>query len=898
MKIKKLFLISICLLLFGLSYSSANNVLGIWGEKAGGNGEYNGNSSAIDINKNIYVIGNFQGTTSIFGTSLTSSGNKDVFLAKLDDDKNPLRVKKGGGTDIDNISAVTVDNSGYVYVAGSFTSEADIFGVHVLSTQWYDSDIFLAKLDTNGNTVRVKTNTGTKNDYAKNIKVDVNGNIYVLGEFENTANIFGVSLTSDGAALDIFLAKLDSNGDAIRAKKTGNDKHNYALDIAFYNDNIYVAGVFQSTTTIFGGPSLDTTQRWDSDVFVTKLSSTGTVIRAKKGGNDVGESVKSLTVNNGYIYIVGGFTGTANMFGATLTSSGGSDGYLSKLDANGNNVLSKSFGGTNNDVVISASIDNDGNIYLVGNFEGTVNSFGEQIVSSGGSDIFVSKLNTSGIGMRVEKVGGVGNDSASSISLNNEDNVYVVGKFAGTADIFGTSLTSAGSTDLFLSKLLPFSAMVIIPDTTNTNTIANEFTSKGYIESGDNFIGSKAISLINTDGNIPTSLNIKNQNIKLSFSANTQFKKADNITNYSGIISAPIIKSVNTVNSETVLSAFKVGSSLESIKLTGGVATLSIPVPGETIGNTVQVYYSEDNGVNWYPQTTTTVTNIGGEPYVEFTTNHFTDFAVTLPEGQGGGSFTGTFVINNDAASTSSTGVTLNMSTTPAATHMRFSDDGSSRSSRETYATSKSRTLPGTYGTKTVYVQFDANNDSSGDAQTSDSINYSMGGCIGGVGEACLSLEITAVTGECRYGVNLDLGDHTQTYNAFTITGAFTGNNGTYPLRRSCNDTAGKAPWNMQISSTNLLVTGTSYSIPNTAIEMKTSASTKYRGSTSFTGLVGAFASRGTDLSNPRKIFEKTSPAGTVGEIGTDTVNLRVLVPTNQEVGAYQATITIAYPQM
>jgi hypothetical protein len=63
-------------------------------------------------------------------------------------------------------------------------------------------------------------------------------------------------------------------------------------------------------------------------------------------------------------------------------------------------------------------------------------------------------------------------------------------------------------------------------------------------------------------------LNIKNNNIKLSFSANTQFKKADNITNYSGIISAPTTKSVSTVNSETVLSAFKVGSSTESVKMT------------------------------------------------------------------------------------------------------------------------------------------------------------------------------------------------------------------------------------------------------------------------------------------------------------------------------------------
>ena len=164
--------------------------------------------------------------------------------------------------------------------------------------------------------------------------------------------------------------------------------------------------------------------------------------------------------------------------------------------------------------------------------------------------------------------------------------------------------------------------------------------------------------------------------------------------------------------------------------------------------------------------------------------------------------------------------------------------------------------------------------------------------------EACLSLEITAVTWQCRYGVNLDLWNHDQTYSAFTMTGAFTGNNGTYPLRRSCNDTAWKAPWNMQISSTDLVATWTAYSIPNTAIELKTAAFTKYRWSNSYAGSIWAFSARGTNLSTPRKVFEKTSPAGTVGEIWTDTVDLRVLVPVNQEVWAYQATITIAYPQM
>jgi hypothetical protein len=184
----------------------------------------------------------------------------------------------------------------------------------------------------------------------------------------------------------------------------------------------------------------------------------------------------------------------------------------------------------------------------------------------------------------------------------------------------------------------------------------------------------------------------------------------------------------------------------------------------------------------------------------------------------------------------------------------------------------------------------------------SDDINYTdwswWWSCVGWIWEACLSLEITAVTWECRYGVNLDLWNHAQTYSAFTMTGSFTWNNWTYPLRWSCNDTAWKAPWNMQISSTNLTVTGTAYSIANTNIELKTAALTKYRWSNSYTGSIWAFSARGTNLSTPRKVFEKTSAAGTVWEIWTDTVDLRVLVPINQEVWAYQATITIAYPQM
>lgn len=399
--------------------------------------------------------------------------------------------------------------------------------------------------------------------------------------------------------------------------------------------------------------------------------------------------------------------------------------------------------------------------------------------------------------------------------------------------------------------------------------------------------------LKNTNWLIPTDLNIKNNNNKISIPANVVFKKKSNGINFDQVIYPPTDISVNNI--ENVINAVSVWSDTESLSLVWWTATISIPAPWKNQWDEVSIYYSEDNWDTWEFHANDTVELIWWQSYVEFTTTHFTDFAITLPWW----TYTWTFTINNDNPSTTSSWVTLNISTTPLADFMRFSNDLISRSDREWYDTSKSWILTGTYWLKIVYAQFDFG---WGDiTDTHDEISYvDPNGWWNWCGWwdwiACLSLEITAVTWECRYGVNLNLWEHTQTYNAFTMTGSFTGNNWTYPLRRSCNDTAWKAPWNMQISSTDLIAG--SYFIANTNIEIKTSTLKKYRWGNSFTGLIWNFTSRWVNLSTPRKIFEKTSSVGTVGEIWTDTVDLRVLIPANQEVWAYQATITIAYPQM
>ncbi|MFZ2151048.1 MAG: hypothetical protein WAZ12_01960 [Candidatus Absconditicoccaceae bacterium] len=163
---------------------------------------------------------------------------------------------------------------------------------------------------------------------------------------------------------------------------------------------------------------------------------------------------------------------------------------------------------------------------------------------------------------------------------------------------------------------------------------------------------------------------------------------------------------------------------------------------------------------------------------------------------------------------------------------------------------------------------------------------------------ALLDLEITAVDGYCQYGADLDLLTHAQSYDAFTMSGNFVTASGADWF---CNDTAGKAPRSMDISSTDLATSGaTVYTIDKGQIEVNSSAYHHYYGDdTVFLGNAGDFATSYTALTAVGQVlFQKTSPAGTVGQLGVQTVDLRVLVPANQEIGAYQSTITIQVPVM
>jgi hypothetical protein len=155
------------------------------------------------------------------------------------------------------------------------------------------------------------------------------------------------------------------------------------------------------------------------------------------------------------------FTLLALLLGSLPASPVQAEALVSPLLAGGDFVWAKGLGGTGNDYGASITVDSSGNVYAIGKYVGTVDfdpgagTF--NLTSAGGGDIFVTKLDSSGNFVWARSMGGTGNEAGNSLALDSNSNVYLTGKFVGTADFdpgAGTfNLISTGSDDIFVSKL-------------------------------------------------------------------------------------------------------------------------------------------------------------------------------------------------------------------------------------------------------------------------------------------------------------------------------------------------------------------------------------------------------------------------------------------------------------
>ncbi len=406
---------------------SANGTF-IWGKTIGGSGQDRPSGMDVSANGNISITGYFNGTVDFNpGSSvnnLTATGNRDIFVLKLNSNGDYAWAHKFGSSLPDEGLATCFDPNGNVFVTGYFQETVDFNpGSSTNNFSATSYDIFILKLDANGNYVWNYDLGSSPAEQGRAIQCDASGNVYTSGSFGSSLDFNPGAATEFMSATgvdDIYLLKLTNDGIFIWSKKIGGISNEYALSMSIdLNGSAILGGHFASTTTFNSFPNV------------------------------------------------------------AVTSAGLDDAFVVKFNSDGSHAWTRTIGSTGFDRTQAVATDAQGNVYATGFFQGTVDlnpDAGVENYTANQEDCFVIKLNSNGGFINASVMGGAGSDYSYGIATDAIGGIYTCGSFTQTADFDPSSqvntLTSIGGFDAFLSKW----GQCVPTTSTDVQSACNQFT--------------------------------------------------------------------------------------------------------------------------------------------------------------------------------------------------------------------------------------------------------------------------------------------------------------------------------------------------------------------------------------------------------------------------------------
>lgn len=362
----------------------------------------------VDGNGNLYMAGLTEG--NLQGSN---NGGRDAFLALANSTGQVQSIQQFGTSNSDVFSGVSVGSNGNIYTAGARNVRAALFSS--------SGDGALGIYTRSGTTLSESKQVSFSEDditAGSDIAVDADNNVYVAG------GAIEVSLSPGSTG---FVAKFDANGN----KQTlDNDigsitSTGAATSVALDQDgNIYVAGITRAQIQF--DPSNPYT---GGDAFVAKFDSSGQRLWLNTLGGRGTEEARRLSVDSkGNVYIVGSTEGSL----PGNTSSGGVDAFVAKYNANGKRLWVDQFGTDSLDEAQGIVVDQNDNVYVTGETNGSLFK-----TAIGGSDAWIVKYDPFGRVVASSQIGTTSDDETYGITVDNTGNVYVVGQTLG--DFGGTN---------------------------------------------------------------------------------------------------------------------------------------------------------------------------------------------------------------------------------------------------------------------------------------------------------------------------------------------------------------------------------------------------------------------------------------------------------------------------
>jgi len=318
-------------------------------------------SVAIDSNNNVYITGSTSG--SLDGN--TSAGSNDALLVKYDSSGTKIWTRQLGSTNYDIAYGVAIDSNNNVYITG-FT-DGSLDG----NTSAGSFDVFLVKYDSTGTKVWTRQLGTTAIDYARDVAIDSNNNVYITGITQGS-----LDGNTHAGNNDVFLVKYDSSGSKIWTRQLGTTAIDYVEGVAIdSNNNVYITGY--TLGSLYG------TNAGNNDAFLVKYDSTGTKLWTRQLGSTVADYAQDVAIDsNNNVYITGYTLGS--LYG---TNAGNNDAFLVKYDSTGTKVWTRQLGSMGSDIAYRVAIDSNNNVYITGYTSGRLDGNN----NAGSNDAFLAK---------------------------------------------------------------------------------------------------------------------------------------------------------------------------------------------------------------------------------------------------------------------------------------------------------------------------------------------------------------------------------------------------------------------------------------------------------------------------------------------------------------------------
>lgn len=354
-----------------------------------------------------------------------------------------------GGAGTQHVASVVTDAAGNVYATGHFYGTTNFGGANRTSAG--GSDIFLVKIDPDGvHQWDLTFGDAADVQHATAVSVDAAGNVYIAGIFTGSVNFGGSALVSAGIR-DIFLAKFNPAGVHQWSKRFGDNLDQYSTAMLVdYFDNIYWTGYFAGAVN-FGGGAL--TSAGGNDAFLVKLDLAGAHLWSKRFGDAADQRGMALGPDHwGNIDFAMDFMGGVDLGGGNLTSAGNFDIGVAQYGPTGLYQWGGRYGDAAEQHVNALATEPfTGYVYISGANFGATDFGGGAITSAGGSDLYIAKWDCYGNHMWSDGWGNAANQSGTALVTDITGFVYVAGPFEGTIDVGGGPMASAGFEDVLLA---------------------------------------------------------------------------------------------------------------------------------------------------------------------------------------------------------------------------------------------------------------------------------------------------------------------------------------------------------------------------------------------------------------------------------------------------------------